>query len=99
LKQGVWSSEADIRGRGPNAAKRCGANLTGRSRALIGDGRAEIFLSGRDERALRAHVGPAGAELLTTEYHGSKGSAALSGRHVCRFQLADLLEVVKRALG
>ena len=56
----------------------------------VGEGRAVICLSGRDEQAFRARVGPAAAELLTTEYHGSTGSAALSGRHYMRFQLADV---------
>lgn len=63
----------------------------------VGGGLAEICLSGRDEQAFRARVGPA-PRLLRTEYHGSTGSAALSGRHYMRFHLADLPEL-GRALG
>ena len=66
------------------------------SRPPGGEGLAEISLSGRDEQAFRARVGPA-AGLLVTEYHGSTGSAALSGRHYMRFKLADV-PALQRAL-
>ena len=50
-------------------------------------GPAEIILSGRDEQLFRKAIGPDAAELVRTEYPGSTGSAALTGRHRMRFRL------------